>query len=103
MHITSLYLRVKIVALSRKSAKKIETTQKTMERNKLGISLTDIRYTEIRLRTKIRDILEWRSTGTKRSIRKPQKRLVVVTGKQWIRFAQDKERWKQLGETYIQE
>ncbi|CAG9833161.1 unnamed protein product [Diabrotica balteata] len=123
----------KTVALTKKSAKKLETTQRAMERIMLGKSLRDkIRNTERRRRTKTRDIveeitkmkwrwaghvpryndnrwtrriLEWRPRTTTRSMGRPQKRWVddirAVAGKQWIRLAQDRERWKQLGETYI--
>ena len=53
-----------------------------------------------------RRILEWRPRETVRSVGRPQKRweddIRVVAGKQWMRLARDRERWKQLGETYIQ-
>lgn len=126
---------VETMSLTKKSAKKLETTQRAMERSMLGISLRDkIRNTEIRRKTKVRDIvkevarmkwrwaghiarcgdnrwtrriLEWRPRETTRSKGRPQKRWVddirAVAGKQWMRFAKDRERWKQLEETYIQE
>lgn len=123
------------MSLTKKSAKKLETTQRAMERNMLGVSLRDkIRNTELRRRTKVRDIveevakmkwrwaghiaryddnrwtrrvLEWKPRETKRNLGRPQKRWVddirAVAGRQWMRLARDRERWKQLGETYIQE
>lgn len=88
--------------LTQKSAERLRTTQRAMERSMLGISLRDkIRNTEIRRRTKVKDIIErvaelkwrwvghvarqdtnkwtirvikWRPRQTKRSIGRPQKR-----------------------------
>lgn len=123
------------MSLTKKSANKLRTSQRAMERSMLGISLRQkIRNEEIRRQTKVRDVIEeyatmkwrwaghvarqqhdrwsykttaWRPRETKRSVGRPQKRWVddirTTAGRNWVRVAQDREHWKILGETFIQE
>ena len=52
-------------------------------------------------------VMKWRPRASKRSVGRPQKRwaddIKKTAGPLWYREAQDRERWKVLGETYVQE
>jgi hypothetical protein len=50
-------------------------------------------------------ILEWRSRRGKRSVRRPQARwsddLRRTAGGSWMRVAEDRARWRAIGESYV--
>ena len=113
---------------------KIAKTQRSMERQMLGIKLSDRKRIEwIRERTKVRDarvevaglkwryaghnvrvrderwnkvIITWRPWQNKRSRGRPQMRwhddIKSHAGRQWLQEATDRNRWKLLGEAYVQ-
>lgn len=114
------------MSLTKKFAKILETVQRPMETTILGISLRDrIRNTEIKCKTKVKDIvklwwigympsyednrwtrriLEWRPWEKHwKTSKKRMGDMWPVTDKRWMRLAKNRERWKQLRETYIQE
>jgi heme oxygenase len=67
--------------------RRLNVTQRAMERAMLGVSLRDrIRNDEIRKRSKVTDI-----------------DLVKVAGSRWMRAAQDRSSWRTLGEAYVQQ
>jgi hypothetical protein len=112
---------------------KFKGVQRAMERAMLEVSLRDrIRNQVIRQRTKVIDIahrvsmlkwaghisrrtdnrwgkrvLEWRPRLGKRSVGRPQARwsndLRRTAGRSWMRVAEDRARWRELGEAYIQQ
>jgi hypothetical protein len=105
---------------------KFKVAQRAMERNMLGVSLPDrIRNEVIR-----RDIstlkwqwaghisrgtayhrgervLEWRPCLGKRSVGRPQARWIDdwrnMAGGSWMRVAEDRARWREVGEAYVQQ
>jgi hypothetical protein len=52
-------------------------------------------------------VLEWRLRLDKRSVGRPQDRwsddLRRTTGRNWMRVAEDRARWREIGETYVQQ
>lgn len=50
---------------------------------------------------------KWRPRATRKSVRRPKIKLVddirVVAGQQWIRIARNRQEWKMMEETYVQE
>ncbi|XP_045459984.1 uncharacterized protein LOC123689085 [Harmonia axyridis] len=119
------------LTLTKASARKLQKTQRRMERSMLGISLRDrIRNEEIRRRTGVDDvlervtrakwrwaghvarsndgrwtrkILEWRPRADKRSRGRPPTRWTDDLKRihtNWMEAAQNRERWKCLGEAY---
>lgn len=122
------------LTLTKASARKLQKTQRRMERSMLGISLRDrIRNEEIRRRTGVDDvlervtrakwrwaghvarsndgrwtrkILEWRPRADKRSRGRPPTRWTDDLKRihtNWMEAAQNRERWKCLGEAYVQQ
>jgi hypothetical protein len=52
-------------------------------------------------------VLEWRSRLGKRSVGRPQARwsddLRRTAGRSWMRVAEDRARWREIGEAYVQQ
>jgi hypothetical protein len=50
-------------------------------------------------------VLEWRPRLGKRSVRRPQARgsddLRRTAGRSWMRVAEDRARWREIGEAYV--
>lgn len=123
------------MTLTVKSANKLRTTQRAIERTMLGIGLRDhITNENIRQRTKVEDVItriahlkwswvghvarqddlrwsrrivQWRPRLHKRNVGRPQLRwlddIKNKVGNRWHQLAQNKETWKNIGETYVQE
>lgn len=123
------------MTLTIKSANKLRTTQRAIERLMLGISLRDHnRNEQIRRKTKVEDVMkaiatmkwrwvghvarqeksrwtkhvtQWRPRLHKRSVGRPQRRwiddIIEHVGRKWHQLAQDRRKWKEKGEAYVQE
>jgi hypothetical protein len=48
-------------------------------------------------------VLEWRPRLGKRSLERPQADLRGTAGRSWMRVAEDRARWREIGETYAQQ
>jgi hypothetical protein len=52
-------------------------------------------------------VLEWRPRLGKRSVRRPQTSwsddLCRMAGRSWMRVAEDRAKWRELGEAYVQQ